>query len=42
MVERKGKIKATVVRDTRKSTVMPIMKEHVKLESDVMTDEDTL
>jgi transposase len=39
MVERKGIIKATVTVDTKRKTVMPIIKEHVKIGTSIMTDE---
>lgn len=39
MVEREGKVKATVVADTKRKTVMPLIKENVRLEAEVMTDE---
>jgi transposase-like protein len=41
MAERKGLIKAKVVTNNRCSTVMPIIKEHIKIGSNVMTDEFT-
>lgn len=39
MVERKGKIKATVVVNTKRKTVMPIIREHIALGTEIMTDE---
>ncbi|HCS79335.1 TPA: IS1595 family transposase [Patescibacteria group bacterium] len=39
MVERKGIVKAKVTVDTKRKTVMPIIREHVKLGTEVMTDE---
>ena len=39
MVERKGAIKAKVTVDTKRKTVMPIIRKHVAIGSDVMTDE---
>lgn len=39
MVERKGNIKALVTIDTKRKTVMPIIREHVKVGTEVMTDE---
>lgn len=39
MVERKGAIKAKVTVDTKRKTVMPIIRNHVVIGADVMTDE---
>ncbi len=39
MVERKGNIKATVVVNTKRKTVMPIIREHIVLGTEIMTDE---
>lgn len=39
MVERKGKIKAIVTDDTKRKTVMPLIREHVALGTCVMTNE---
>lgn len=39
MVERKGIVKATVVANTKRITVMPIIREHIKIGTDVMSDE---
>lgn len=39
MVERKGAIKAKVTVDTKRKTVMPIIRKHIAIGSDVMTDE---
>jgi len=39
MVERKGNIKATVTVDTKRKTVMPIIRKHVVIGTEVMTDE---
>ncbi len=39
MVERKGMVKAKVTVDTKRKTVMPIIREHVKIGTKVMTDE---
>lgn len=39
MVERKGDVRATVTVDTKRKTVMPIIRQHVKLGTAVMTDE---
>lgn len=39
MVERKGSIKAHVTVDTKRKTVMPIIREHILIGTQVMTDE---
>lgn len=39
MIERKGRVKATVTVNTKRKTVMPIIREHVTLGTSVMTDE---
>ncbi len=39
MLERKGMVKAVVTADTKRNTVMPLIREHIALGSDVMTDE---
>ncbi|HEX9059125.1 MAG TPA: IS1595 family transposase [Clostridia bacterium] len=39
MVERKGNIKATVTVDTKRKTVMPIVREYVAIGTNIMTDE---
>lgn len=39
MAERQGAIKAKVTVDTKRKTVMPIIKENVKIGTEVMTDE---
>jgi transposase-like protein/predicted RNA-binding Zn-ribbon protein involved in translation (DUF1610 family) len=39
IAERKGAITATVTLDAKQSTVMPIIKEHVNIGSEIMTDE---
>jgi len=39
MAERKGLLRAKVTLDTKGKTVMPIIKEHVKMGSDIMSDE---
>lgn len=39
LLERKGKVVAKVTVDTKRKTLMPIIKEHVKLETTMMTDE---
>lgn len=39
MVERQGVIKARVTVDTKRKTVMPIIRENIKIGSQVMTDE---
>ena len=39
MAERKGLLRAKVTVDTKKETVMPIIKEHVKIGSNIMSDE---
>ena len=39
MVERKGKVRAIVTVDTKRKTVMPIIREHVVIGTNVMTDE---
>ena len=38
MVERKGKVRAQVVVDTKRKTVMPIIREHIQIGTEVMTD----
>lgn len=39
MVERKGMVKAKVTVDTKRKTVMPIVREHVKIGTQIITDE---
>lgn len=39
LLERKGQVIAKVTADTKRKTVMPIIRENVKLGADVMTDE---
>lgn len=39
MVERQGKVKATVTVNTRRKTVMPIIRQHINIGTEVMTDE---
>ena len=39
MVERQGMVKAKVVKDTKKKTVEPLIRQNVQLESTVVTDE---
>jgi transposase len=39
LLQRKGKVVAKVTADTKRKTVMPIIKEHVKIETKMMTDE---
>ena len=39
IVERKGRIKAVVVPDTKSKTIVPIIEEHVERDSNVHTDE---
>lgn len=39
MLERKGEVIAKVTADTKRKTVMPLIREHVELGADVMTDE---
>lgn len=39
MVERQGEVRAEVVGNVKMSTVMPLIKENIKIESNLMTDE---
>jgi len=39
VVERKGRIKAIVVPDTKSNTIVPIIEQHVEADSNVHTDE---
>lgn len=39
MVERNGDVKAHVTIDTKRNTVMPIIRQHIEIGSQVMTDE---
>lgn len=39
IVQRKGVVKAQVTVDTKRKTVMPIIRKHIKIGTDIMTDE---